>query len=430
MKYDVIIVGGGIIGLTAGYTLLKEKPDIKLLILEKESGVAQHQTGHNSGVIHSGIYYKPGSKKAITCRRGIRLLLDFCDKHVIPYEICGKVIVATDENELPRLHDLFERGKANGIGNLSLIDSEQLKELEPFAVGIKAIHCPETGIVDYTLVANALENEITKLGGKVIFSAKVDKIQTNSNETIVTTTVGDFSCGALVNCGGLYTDKIAEMNNVETDMKIIPFRGEYYTLKPQSSHLVKNLIYPVPDPRFPFLGVHFTRRISASGGQARLHHITDGQARLHHITDGQARLHHITDGQAGEIEAGPNAVLAFAREGYTKSNINISELWEILTYPAFWKMVKPYWKTGAGEMIRSFSKKAFVNALKKLIPEITADDLIPGGSGVRAQALSTSGQLLDDFHIIQNGQTIHVLNAPSPAATASFTIAKEITNFL
>lgn len=394
MQYDIIIVGGGIIGLTAGYTILNKKPDTKLLILEKESDVAQHQTGRNSGVIHSGIYYKPGSQKAITCRKGIRLLLDFCDTHAIPYEICGKLIVATDETELPRLFDLFERGKANGIENVSLIGPEQLLEREPHAAGIKAIHCPETGIVDYTRVANALKNEISTLGGDIIFSAKVESIHSTDNETVVSTTAGDYTCSTLINCGGLYTDKIAEMNTADIDVKIIPFRGEYYTVKPKSSHLVKNLLYPVPDPRFPFLGVHFTRRIE------------------------------------GEIEAGPNAVLAFAREGYTKSTLNISELMETLTYPAFWKMVKPYWKTGLGEMVRSFSKKAFVRALKKLIPEITADDLIPGGSGVRAQALANTGQLLDDFHIIQHEHAIHVLNAPSPAATASFAIAREIVKYL
>lgn len=394
MQYDIIIVGGGIIGLTAGYTILNKKPDTKLLILEKESDVAQHQTGRNSGVIHSGIYYKPGSQKAITCRKGIRLLLDFCDTHAIPYEICGKLIVATDETELPRLFDLFERGKANGIENVSLIGPEQLLEREPHAAGIKAIHCPETGIVDYTRVANALKNEISTLGGDIIFSAKVESIHSTDNETVVSTTAGDYTCSTLINCGGLYTDKIAEMNTADIDVKIIPFRGEYYTVKPKSSHLVKNLLYPVPDPRFPFLGVHFTRRIE------------------------------------GEIEAGPNAVLAFAREGYTKSTLNISELMETLTYPAFWKMVKPYWKTGLGEMVRSFSKRAFVRALKKLIPEITADDLIPGGSGVRAQALANTGQLLDDFHIIQHEHAIHVLNAPSPAATASFAIAREIVKYL
>ncbi|MCH7763801.1 MAG: L-2-hydroxyglutarate oxidase [Candidatus Marinimicrobia bacterium] len=394
MQYDIIIVGGGIIGLTAGYTILNKKPDTKLLILEKESDVARHQTGRNSGVIHSGIYYKPGSQKAITCRKGIRLLLDFCDTHAIPYEICGKLIVATDETELPRLFDLFERGKANGIENVSLIGPEQLLEREPHAAGIKAIHCPETGIVDYTRVANALKNEISTLGGDIIFSAKVESIHSTDNETVVSTTAGDYTCSTLINCGGLYTDKIAEMNTADIDVKIIPFRGEYYTVKPKSSHLVKNLLYPVPDPRFPFLGVHFTRRIE------------------------------------GEIEAGPNAVLAFAREGYTKSTLNISELMETLTYPAFWKMVKPYWKTGLGEMVRSFSKRAFVRALKKLIPEITADDLIPGGSGVRAQALANTGQLLDDFHIIQHEHAIHVLNAPSPAATASFAIAREIVKYL
>ena len=394
MKYDIIIVGGGIIGLTTAYTILKEKPDTKLLILEKELHVAQHQTGRNSGVIHSGIYYKPGSKKVITCREGISVLLDFCDTHAIPYEICGKVIVATDESELPGLHNLYERGKANGIGNLSLIDSQQLKELEPCTTGLKAIHCPKTGIVDYTHVANALKNEISTLGGDIIFSANVENIQTNTHETVVFTSTGEFTCRTLINCGGLYSDKIAEMNTTDIDMKIIPFRGEYYSLKPESRYLVKNLIYPVPDPRFPFLGVHFTRRIN------------------------------------GEIEAGPNAVLAFAREGYTQSTINFIELFETLTYPAFWKMVKPYWKTGLGEMVRSFSKKAFVNALQKLIPDITADDLIPGGSGVRAQALANTGQLLDDFHIIQHEHTIHVLNAPSPAATASFAIAREIVGYL
>ncbi|MFQ6678512.1 MAG: L-2-hydroxyglutarate oxidase [Fidelibacterota bacterium] len=394
MKYDVIIIGGGIIGLTTGYTILREKPDTNLLILEKETDVALHQTGHNSGVIHSGIYYQPGSKKARTCRNGIRLLKDFCIQHELPFEICGKVIVATDETELTRLDDLYERGKANGIGSLSLIDSKQLNEMEPHVSGIKAIHCPETGIVDYSQVADALKNDILIRGGKMIFSAKADDIQSKRSETVVSTAKDEYHGKMLINCGGLYTDKIAVLSSAKPDMKIIPFRGEYYTIKPESRYLVKNLIYPVPDPKFPFLGVHFTRRLN------------------------------------GEIEAGPNAVLAFAREGYHKSNINLPELLETLTFYPFWKMAKPYWKTGLGEMVRSFSKKAFVAALQKMIPEITADDLSPGGSGVRAQALSSTGKLLDDFHIIQNEQAIHVLNAPSPAATASFAIAKEITNYL
>lgn len=390
MKYDVIIIGGGIIGLTTAYTILKKHPKTKLLILEKEADAAQHQTGHNSGVIHSGIYYKPGSKKATTCREGIRLLKDFCTKRAIPYEICGKVIVATDETELPKLYDLYERGKANGIGGLSLIDVEQLEELEPHVSGIRAIHCPETGIVEYKQVAEALKNEIITLGGHIIFSSNVKDIQSDSKEITVLTNLEKYRCKNLINCGGLYTDKIAASSSAEPDMKIIPFRGEYYTLTLQSRYLVNNLIYPVPDPKFPFLGVHFTRRLN------------------------------------GEIEAGPNAVLAFAREGYHKTDINLPELMETLTYPAFWKMVKHYWKTGLGEMVRSFSKKAFVTALQKLIPEITSENLSPGGSGVRAQALSSAGKLLDDFHIIQNEHAIHVLNAPSPAATASFAIAKEI----
>ncbi len=394
MKYDVIIIGGGIIGLTTAYTLLQKKPDTTLLILEKESDVARHQTGRNSGVIHSGIYYKPGSKKAITCRLGRTLLLNFCNQHAIPYEICGKVIIATDESELPRLTNLFERGKANGIGDLSLINSDELKTIEPYASGLKAIHCPETGIVDYTIVADILKDEISGLGGNFIFSAKVEKIQTDLHGTVVVTSTQEFTCKTLINCGGLYTDKIAKMNSVDMDMKIIPFRGEYYTLKPESRHLVHHLIYPVPDPLFPFLGVHFTRRIN------------------------------------GEIDAGPNAVLAFAREGYSKSTIHLPELIETITYSPFWKMVKPYWKTGLGEMVRSLSKRAFVRALQKLIPDISTHDLVKGNAGVRAQALSASGQLLDDFHIVRHHHSTHVLNAPSPAATASFAIARKILGYL
>jgi L-2-hydroxyglutarate oxidase LhgO len=390
---DVVIVGGGIIGLTTAYKIIKSHPDKRLKLLEKEKTVAQHQTGRNSGVIHSGIYYRPGSEKAKTCRKGIRELLDFCDKHGIAYEHCGKVIVATMESELPGLQDLYERGTSNKVPGLKLIGPEQLKELEPHATGLRAIHSPETGIVDYRKIAEACAVEIEKRGGEIILGTKCLAVQQRSGKIVVETTQGDFKTGRLVNCAGLHADRVAKFDRRQpVAMRIIPFRGEYYTLKSKGKSLVNNLIYPVPDPRFPFLGVHFTRKLD------------------------------------GTIEAGPNAVLALAREGYGWGNMNLKDLFEMFGYGPFWKMARKYWLTGSKEVVRSLSRRLFVRSLRRLVPDLTTDDLAGGGSGVRAQAIDDRGELLDDFFIFRgsNGKAVHVLNAPSPAATAAFAIAERI----
>ncbi|MFT5724347.1 MAG: L-2-hydroxyglutarate oxidase [Bacteroidia bacterium] len=389
MQYDVAIVGGGIVGLATAYQILQDKPDTKLIILEKESHQAQHQTGHNSGVIHSGLYYKPGSLKALNCISGYKMLLEFADANDIPYDLCGKVVVATTESELPELEKLYNRGIENGLTGLKIIDAETLKEYEPHVAGIKAIVVPQTGIIDYKLVAQKYVDNILKLGGKIEFNYQVEGFAKSDGTWIVRSHNQQTETKTLINCAGLYSDKVAEMTE-KTDTKIIPFRGEYYMLKETSHHLVKNLIYPVPDPNFPFLGVHFTRMMN------------------------------------GHIEAGPNAVLAFRREGYTKKDIHLGELFESLMWPGFQKVARKYWKTGIGEMYRSFSKRAFTKALKKLIPEITKDDLIPAEAGVRAQACDRTGGLIDDFKIIENDDAIHVLNAPSPAATSSLSIGQTI----
>ena len=392
--FDVIIIGAGIIGLATGVKILQKNPGAKLLILEKESQVAVHQTGHNSGVIHSGIYYRPGSLKARNCRAGVRELIAFCDTHEIPYELCGKVIVATDETELPRLANLLERGLANGVRGLEIIGTERLREIEPHARGIKAIIVPETGIINFTEVARTCAKIIERKGGTFLFNTEVIDLVETSDRCIVETTAGEYGTTRAVNCAGLYSDRIAAMSGKEPPIRIIPFRGEYYTLRPESRSLVKNLIYPVPDPRFPFLGVHFTRRLD------------------------------------GKVEAGPNAVLAFAREGYKKTDFDLTDMWSTLSYPGFLKMAREYWSVGIGEYWRSMIKKAFVKALQKLMPDITDEDLAPGGSGVRAQAVDRRGKLCDDFYFQRTERVLHVLNAPSPAATASFAIADRIVAML
>lgn len=391
MTYDVIIVGGGIVGLATAYQILQDKPDTKLLIVEKEAREAMHQTGHNSGVIHSGLYYKPGSLKAKNCITGYKMLLDFADANDVPYDLCGKVVVASDKSELSELEKLYKRGIENGLTGLKMIDAAELKEYEPHVAGIKAIVVPQTGIIDYKLVAKKYLENIEKLGGEIKFNFKVNGFAKSKNNWVVRSKNTLVESKTVINCAGLYSDKVASLTE-KTDTKIIPFRGEYYMLKESSHHLVKNLIYPVPDPNFPFLGVHFTRMMN------------------------------------GHIEAGPNAVLAFRREGYTKKDIHLGELFESLMWPGFQKVAKKYWKTGLGEMYRSFSKRAFTKALKKLIPEITADDLVPAEAGVRAQACDRTGGLLDDFKIIEKTDAIHVLNAPSPAATSSLAIGKTIAD--
>ena len=387
---DVIVIGGGIVGLATAYKLLEQKPELKLRILEKEKSIGLHQSGHNSGVIHSGIYYKPGSMKAKNCRRGVEELLLFCDKFNVQYDLCGKVIVAVNSEEVNRLDALYKRGLENGISDIRIVDSQELKDLEPHATGIKAIHVPSMGIINYTSVVDELAKQIIKRGGEIKTKATVKGFVRKVGECIVNTQTCNYPTGLVINCAGLYSDKIAQLAGENSSISIIPFRGEYYVLKPESRHLVNSLIYPVPDPRFPFLGVHFTRRID------------------------------------GSVEAGPNAVLATAREGYRRRDFSFQETWELLTNPGFWKIGRNYWKIGMEEYTRSLFKPLFVKALQYLVPAIQGSDLEPGGSGVRAQAMDKTGKLLDDFCIVQSERFIHVLNAPSPAATASFAIGSTI----
>jgi L-2-hydroxyglutarate oxidase len=392
MQYDVVVIGGGIVGLATALQLKSNNPALKLVVIEKENVLAKHQTGNNSGVIHSGLYYKPGSLKATNCIRGYHLLLDFCNKNEIPYDLCGKIVVATSAEEIPLLDNLYTRGQQNGLANLKKLTQDELKEYEPHVAGIQGIFVPQTGIVNYTVVAEKYGEVIKKQGGEIRLGEKVIEIQKKPGEAVVITQKGSYSTKLVINCGGLYSDKVAKMTVPELNVKIIPFRGEYYKLKKDKEYLVKNLIYPVPDPNFPFLGVHFTRM--AKGG----------------------------------VEAGPNAVLAFKREGYKKSDINLSELAETLAWPGFRKVASKYWRTGMGEMYRSFSKAAFTKALQKLIPEIQEGDLVEGGAGVRAQACDRTGGLVDDFLILENENVINVCNAPSPAATSSLAIGETVAS--
>lgn len=391
---DVVIIGGGIVGLSTAYHLLQARPDLKLTLLEKENQVAAHQTGHNSGVIHSGLYYTPGSLKAINCIRGYKMLIEFCDEEGIDYDLCGKIVVATQKEQLPLLQKLFDRGLQNGLSQNRMISREEMREIEPHVEGLAGIHVPYTGIINYRKVSQTLAGKIEALGGKLALNQKVVQIRRNIQGTseVVTETGQVFQTRLIVNCAGLYSDKIAQLTQSDPiKVRIIPFRGEYYQLKPEREFLVKNLIYPVPDPNFPFLGVHYTRMIE------------------------------------GGVEAGPNAVFAFKREGYKFSNVNFSETVESLSWPGFRQVIQKYWRTGLGEMYRSLSKNAFAKALQELIPEIAADDLIPGGAGVRAQACSSDGGLLDDFSIVENEIAVNVCNAPSPAATSSHSIGKTIS---
>lgn len=391
-QFDLVIIGGGIVGLATALTMSQRYPAMKLAVLEKEERLAAHQTGHNSGVIHSGIYYKPGSLKAQTCVAGARALTAFCEEHAIPFECCGKVVVATATDELPRLEELFRRGVTNGVEGLEMIDSERLKELEPHATGIKALYAPSTGIIDYSRVAQTYARLVQERGGEIKLRHQVQKIRHLDGGLVLETTQGPIHGRFMVNCGGLHCDRVARLANAPIDLQIIPFRGEYYTITPQRRNLVKNLIYPVPDPALPFLGVHFTRTID------------------------------------GLVEAGPNAVLAFSREGYRKTDFIPTDLKETLTFPGFWRMASRYWQTGIGEMYRSYSKHAFLKALQRLLPELRESDLQPGGSGVRAQAIASTGALVDDFVFSVVGKTLHVLNAPSPGATASLAIGQLIVD--
>jgi (S)-2-hydroxyglutarate dehydrogenase len=390
VRYNVIVVGGGIVGLATALKLISARPDSKVLVIEKENEVAKHQTGNNSGVIHSGLYYKPGSLKARNCIHGYNLLVAFCQEHDIPFDLCGKIVVATEAKELPLLKNLFERGHQNGLKNFRMLDARELKEYEPHVTGLAGFFVPQTGIVDYRLVAQKFAEVIRKKGGEITLGEKVINIKMGGREVAVETENATYTSDLVVNCAGLYSDKIAALTSKDIDVRIIPFRGEYYKLKKDREHLVKNLIYPVPDPNFPFLGVHFTRMMR------------------------------------GGVEAGPNAVLAFSREGYRKSDINLKELAESLAWPGFQKVAKKYWRTGLAEMYRSFSKAAFTKALQKLIPEIREDDLIEGGAGVRAQACDRTGGLVDDFLILEGNGVINVCNAPSPAATSSLAIGETV----
>jgi L-2-hydroxyglutarate oxidase LhgO len=385
-----MVVGGGIVGLATAYRLGERFPDAEITVLEKENSVGRHQSGNNSGVLHAGIYYKPGSVKARLAVRGIRQMIEFCQHHSIPHEICGKLVVATAEEELPRLHDLFERGTQNGLRDLELLGPEQMREIEPHVAGIAAIRVPEEGIVDYARVCAALAGQIR---GRVITGAEVKRIRKNG-QWIAHTTAGEFASDFLVNCAGLQCDLVSEMAGLKRELRIVPFRGEYFKIRPASQHLVRNLIYPVPDPKFPFLGVHFTRLIH------------------------------------GGIEAGPNAVLALAREGYRKTDINLKDLLDALSYSGLWAFLKKYPRMCFDELRRSFSKRLFCASLQRLVPEIRVEDLETGGAGVRAQALTPSGDLVQDFYIQRQADSIHILNAPSPGATASLAIGEEIVSRL
>ena len=387
---DITVIGAGIVGLATAVNLTERHPRARVVVLDKEAHIATHQTGHNSGVIHSGIYYKPGSYKARLCVEGARLMTEFCDAHGIHYERCGKVIVATEESEVPRLHTLHERGTANGVPGLKLVSGEEVREWEPHVRAVSGMLSPATGIVDYTQVADKMAALITQRGAEVVTGAGVRGIRRDGGVLTVETDAGPVSTRHLINCAGLHSDRVAALMGIRPEVQIIPFRGEYYMLKPERRSLVRGLIYPVPDPRFPFLGVHFTRTVH------------------------------------GDVEAGPNAVLALAREGYTIGTVRPAEALRTFMYRGFWNMGRRYWKMGAYEVYRSVSKAAFVTSLQRLVPGIQASDIAPGGSGVRAQAVSPDGSLVDDFKISVTDGAIHVLNAPSPAATASLAIGRHI----
>jgi (S)-2-hydroxyglutarate dehydrogenase len=392
-QYDVVIIGAGIVGLATAYKLIEQKPQLKIAVLEKENDVAKHQTGHNSGVIHSGIYYKPNSLKAINCRTGYDQLIDFCRKNDIEYDICGKIIVAFNEKELPILEGIQKRGIENGLVGTKKINKDEIKELEPHCGAISGIFVPQTGIIDYVDVSKKYRDIFLNYGGELHLGHKVIDIKQKNGVNYIETNATNFEAKWVINCAGLYSDKIAKLTD-DVDLQIIPFRGEYYDIKKEKQYLVNNLIYPVPNPDFPFLGVHFTRMIK------------------------------------GGVEAGPNAVFAFRREGYTNTDIHFKEFFESIGFRGFQKVAFKYWKDGLYEMYRSYSKRAFVKALQRLIPEITGDDIVQGGAGVRAQACDSKGNLIDDFLIYEKNGVINVCNAPSPAATSSIAIGQTISEKL
>ncbi len=388
--FDITIIGAGIVGLATAHKLLEANPALKVCVIEKEKSIAQHQTGHNSGVIHSGIYYKPGSLKAINCQKGYHEIIEFAKEHGIKYDICGKIVVATNKNELPALENIYKRGIDNGLAGIRKISAAEIREIEPYVNSVEGIWVPQTGIIDYKDVAQKYLELIQASGAIVLFEQKVIQIIQQSSQILVATDKQEISTRKVVNCAGLYSDKITKLSAPDTDIQILPFRGEYFELVKNREYLVKNLIYPVPNPNFPFLGVHFTRMIH------------------------------------GGVEAGPNAVLAYKREGYTRWQFDRKELWETLSHPGFQKVAAKYWQDGLGELYRSYSKAAFVKALQHLIPSIKSDDLVVGNAGVRAQACDSKGNLVDDFMLVEQGNIIHVCNAPSPAATASLAIGAEI----
>ena len=389
-RHNVTIIGGGIVGLAVALALTKRFPRLRLLLLEKENHVGQHQSSHNSGVIHSGIYYRPGSLKAKLCVEGARAMVEFCRAHGIPHQVCGKVIVATHEDEVPRLDELRRRGEANGLTGVRSIGPEQLREIEPHASGLRALVVPSTGITDYAAVCAKYAELVQAQGGVILTSTAVTGLRQLASEIMVETNGRAFSTSYLINCAGLFSDRISRMAGEEPDVMIVPFRGEYHDLVPERSSLVRALIYPVPQPRFPFLGVHFTRRIS------------------------------------GSVSAGPNAVLALRREGYRHTDFNLRDMASSVMFPGFWRMAARHWRSGLDEFRRSFSKSELVRALQRLVPEVQEKDLVPGGSGVRAQALKRDGTLADDFQFVPSGTLLHVLNVPSPAATASLPIGRAI----
>lgn len=387
--FDFAIIGAGILGLATARALVIHNPDARVLVLEKERAVAQHQTGHNSGVIHQGIYYKPGSLKAKLCVRGARRMAEYCAWHALPMQRAGKVIVATEASEVPRLEMLYERAIANGVPGISKIDRGELQEIEPHSAGLAALHSSNTAIVDFARIADAMRDEIAAHGAHIELAARVTKIEARGDSQIITAGA-EYQTRSLINCAGLYADKIAQLCGASPEVRIVPFRGEYFLLAPHAQELVRGLIYPVTDPRLPFLGVHFTRTIHAA------------------------------------VEAGPNAVFALAREGYNWKRVSARETLENLLFPGFARMAQKWWRTGLYEFYRSFSQTAFVRSLQKLVPEIRAADLARSGSGVRAQAVNARGELLDDFCFVETPRALHVLNAPSPAATASLAIGEFI----
>jgi (S)-2-hydroxyglutarate dehydrogenase len=391
---DVAVIGAGIVGLAVGLQLIRKNPDLKVIILDKENEVASHQTGHNSGVIHSGLYYKPGSLKARLCVEGSAAMIRFCQDHAIPHEVCGKIIVATEEREIPGLNELLRRGRENGVASLRELDPQQIREIEPHAIGLRGIHVPTTGITDFKMVSEKYAELIKQGGGEVLTGSGVTRILRETAGVVLETASGTIHARFAVNCAGLQSDLVAKMAGASLGLRIVPFRGEYYELVPAKHHLIKGLLYPVADPRFPFLGVHFTRRIH------------------------------------GGVEAGPNAVLSLKREGYTRTSFNLSDTVSTALFGGFWKMASKNWKSGAEEFYRSWNKQAFTRALQKLLPDLTEQDIRPAGSGVRAQALDRHGKLLDDFHFVYQDRILHVCNVPSPAATASLLIGRDIVSML